>query len=140
MRAQKEQLALGCDVLIATPGRLVDAMERGAVALGGVRYLVLDEADRILDQGFEPTVRRILFQSDLPRDEGLHTMMFSATFPSNVQILARDFMKHDYCRLRIGRYDLTSNVAPWLGLSNEHDQLILDLISIFILGLVGLHL
>ncbi|KAF9992765.1 ATP-dependent RNA helicase ddx3x, partial [Modicella reniformis] len=102
LRGQKEQLAQGCDVLIATPGRLVDSMERGAVALTSVKYLVLDEADRILDQGFEPTIRQILLSSDLPRDEGLHSMMFSATFPDAVQCLARDFMKSDYCRLRIG--------------------------------------
>ncbi|KAI7817811.1 P-loop containing nucleoside triphosphate hydrolase protein [Gamsiella multidivaricata] len=103
MRAQREQLAKGCDVLIATPGRLMDAMERGAVALDHVKYLVLDEADRILDAGFAPTIRRVLLSSDLPRDEGLHMMMFSATFPKEVQAMARDFMKEDYCRLRIGR-------------------------------------
>ncbi|KAF9108045.1 hypothetical protein BGX29_003560 [Mortierella sp. GBA35] len=102
MRRQREQLARGCDILIATPGRLVDAMERGAVALDKVRYLVLDEADRILDFGFEPTIRQIMLSSDLTRDESLHTMMFSATFPSAVQVLARDFM-NDYCRLRVGR-------------------------------------
>lgn len=103
LRRQKDQLARGCDILIATPGRLVDAMERGAVALDKVRYLVLDEADRILDLGFEPTIRQILLSSDLTRDESLHTMMFSATFPTEIQVLARDFM-NDYCRLRIGRY------------------------------------
>ncbi|KAG0233024.1 hypothetical protein BGX31_004964 [Mortierella sp. GBA43] len=108
LRAQKELLSRGCDVLIATPGRLVDSMERGALALGRVKYLVLDEADRILDQGFEPIIRQVLFQSDLPRDEGMHTMMFSATFPDGVQVLARDFMKDDYCRLRIGRIGGTS--------------------------------
>ncbi|KAK3808669.1 MAG: P-loop containing nucleoside triphosphate hydrolase protein [Benniella sp.] len=131
MRAQKEQLALGCDVLIATPGRLVDAMERGAVALGRVKFLVLDEADRILDQGFEPTVRRILFQSDLPRDESLHTMMFSATFPSNVQLLARDFMKHDYCRLRIGRIGGTTPMIMQKVLKVEEadkEQTLMDLL------------
>ncbi|KAG0261242.1 hypothetical protein BG011_001221 [Mortierella polycephala] len=103
MRQQKEQLARGCDVLIATPGRLMDAMERGMVALDKVRYLVMDEADRILDMGFEPTIRRILLSSDLPRDESLQTIMFSATFPNEIQVLASDFMKDDYCRLRIGR-------------------------------------
>ncbi|KAG0321630.1 hypothetical protein BGZ97_010725 [Linnemannia gamsii] len=102
LRRQKDQLARGCDILIATPGRLVDAMERGAIALDKVRYLVLDEADRILDLGFEPTIRQILLSSDLTRDESLHTMMFSATFPTEIQVLARDFM-NDYCRLRIGR-------------------------------------
>ncbi|KAF9138159.1 hypothetical protein BGX30_009478 [Mortierella sp. GBA39] len=102
LRRQKDYLARGCDVLIATPGRLVDAMERGAVALDKVRYLVLDEADRILDLGFEPTIRQILLSSDLTRDESLQSMMFSATFPTEIQVLARDFM-NDYCRLRVGR-------------------------------------
>ncbi|KAF9540450.1 hypothetical protein EC957_004290 [Mortierella hygrophila] len=102
LRRQKDYLARGCDILIATPGRLVDAMERGAVALDKVRYLVLDEADRILDLGFEPTIRQILLSSDLTRDESLQSMMFSATFPSEIQVLARDFM-NDYCRLRVGR-------------------------------------
>ncbi|KAF9930148.1 hypothetical protein FBU30_000816 [Linnemannia zychae] len=102
IRRQKVQLARGCDILIATPGRLMDAMERGAVALDKVRYVVLDEADRILDMGFEPAVRQILQSSDLTRDESLHTMMFSATFPAAIQLLAQDFM-NDYCRLRIGR-------------------------------------
>lgn len=90
----------------------MDSMERGTVALGRVKYLVLDEADRILDDGFGPVIRQILFQSDLPRDEGMHTMMFSATFPDEVQVLARDLMKEDYCRLRMGRYGLTNNAAP----------------------------
>ncbi|KAF9435189.1 hypothetical protein BGZ76_006728 [Entomortierella beljakovae] len=103
IRTQKEKLAQGCDLLIATPGRLADAMERGAVALDRVRDLVLDEADRILDLGFEDAIRDILWKSDLPRDESLHTMMFSATFPIRIQILARDFMKEDYCRLQVGR-------------------------------------
>lgn len=93
----------GCEVLIATPGRLVDAMERGLVSLSKVKYVVLDEADRILDMGFEPTIREIMLKSDLPRDEGLHTAMFSATFPTEVQILARDFLMDDYVRLRVGR-------------------------------------
>ncbi|KAF9205662.1 DEAD-box ATP-dependent RNA helicase [Haplosporangium sp. Z 27] len=103
VRSQKERLALGCDVLIATPGRLADTMERGAVALDRVKYLILDEADRMLDMGFEPIIRDIILSSDLPRDESLQTMMFSATYPSQIQVMAQDFMKEDFCRLRIGR-------------------------------------
>ncbi|KAG0335364.1 hypothetical protein BG004_008485 [Podila humilis] len=108
MRKQTDQLARGCDILIATPGRLVDAMERGLVTLAKVKYIVLDEADRILDMGFEPTLREIMLNSDLPRDEGLHTSMFSATFPSQVQLLARDFLMDNYVRLRVGRIGGTS--------------------------------
>ncbi|KAG9321302.1 hypothetical protein KVV02_007875 [Mortierella alpina] len=103
MRQQKEQLARGCEILISTPGRLMDALERKAVSLDHVKFLVLDEADRTLDLGFEPAIRRILSMSNLTRDESLMTMMFSATFPTAIQVLARDFMKDDYCKLRIGR-------------------------------------
>ena len=102
-RPQKEQLARGCDILIATPGRLVDALERGWVSLAKVQHIVLDEADRMLDMGFEPLVRQILISSDLPREESLQTIMLSATFPRAIQLLARDFLKDDYARLRIGR-------------------------------------
>ncbi|KAF9428937.1 hypothetical protein BGZ94_000432 [Podila epigama] len=103
MRNQKEQLIRGCEILICTPGRLMDVMERGLVSLAKVKYIVLDEADRILDLGFEQTIRDVMLSSDLPRDEGLHTSMFSATFPSAVQILARDFLIDNFVRLRVGR-------------------------------------
>lgn len=103
MKYQKEQLARGCDILIATPGRLIDAMERGLVSLAKVKYVILDEADRILDMGFESSIRRIMTASDMSKDEDLQTAFFSATFPSNVQVLARDFLKEDYIRVRVGR-------------------------------------
>lgn len=103
MKYQKEQLARGCDILIATPGRLIDAMERGLVSLAKVKYVILDEADRILDMGFESSIRRIMTASDMSKDEDLQTALFSATFPSNVQVLARDFLKEDYIRVRVGR-------------------------------------
>ncbi|KAG0285808.1 hypothetical protein BGZ96_010010 [Linnemannia gamsii] len=109
MKSQKEQLARGCDILIATPGRLIDAIERGLVSLAKVKYAVLDEADRILDMGFEPAIRQIMMASDMPKDEGLQTALFSATFPSSVQVLARDFLKDDYIRIRIGRIGGTTS-------------------------------
>ena len=103
LKIQREQIAKGCDILVATPGRLKDMLGRGIVSLSHVRHVVLDEADRMLDMGFEPQIREIMLGSDLPRDEGLQTMMFSATFPKAIQGLARDFLKEEYCRLRIGR-------------------------------------
>ncbi|KAF9191774.1 hypothetical protein BGZ51_000121 [Haplosporangium sp. Z 767] len=130
MRQQKEQLARGCDLLIATPGRLMDAMERGMVALNKVRYLVMDEADRILDMGFEPNIRRILLSSDLPRDEGLQTIMFSATYPQEVQVLASNFMKDDYCRLRIGRIGGTTRDVTQKVIKVEEDDKVDTLIDL----------
>lgn len=54
---QLRELERGCDLLVATPGRLIDIMDRGRVSLEKIRYLALDEADRMLDMGFEPQVR-----------------------------------------------------------------------------------
>ncbi|KAF9938032.1 hypothetical protein BGZ65_000532 [Modicella reniformis] len=112
---QREQVSKGCDILIATPGRLIDMLERGNISLAHVRHVVLDEADRMLDMGFGKQIRGIMLSSNMPRDESLQTLMFSATFPPDIQVLARDFLKEDYCRLRIGRIggtttDITQNV------------------------------
>lgn len=76
----------GVDVLVATPGRLVDVIERGRVSLGKIRYLALDEADRMLDMGFEPQIRKIVQQMDMPPLGQRQTMLFSATFPQNIQV------------------------------------------------------
>jgi ATP-dependent RNA helicase DDX3X len=97
----------GCDIITATPGRLVDLIERGRISLAGIRYLVLDEADRMLDMGFEPQIRRIVEQEDMPGKEERQTLMFSATFPRDIQMLARDFLK-DYIFLSVGRVGSTS--------------------------------
>jgi len=91
--SQLRAMDQGCDLLSATPGRLVDMMERGRISLANVRYLVLDEADRMLDMGFEPQIRRIVQQADMPDVNERQTLMFSATFPREIQMLARDFLK-----------------------------------------------
>ncbi|KDQ06858.1 hypothetical protein BOTBODRAFT_181202 [Botryobasidium botryosum FD-172 SS1] len=97
----------GCDVLSATPGRLVDLIERGRISLANIRYLVLDEADRMLDMGFEPQIRRIVQGEDMPGVHDRQTLMFSATFPREIQMLAKDFLK-DYIFLSVGRVGSTS--------------------------------
>ncbi len=105
--SQLRQIERGCDLLVATPGRLVDLMERGRISLSCIKYLVLDEADRMLDMGFEPQIRRIVEGEDMPATTGRQTLMFSATFPRDIQMLARDFLK-DYIFLSVGRVGSTS--------------------------------
>jgi len=102
VREQLRQIERGCDLLVATPGRLVDLIERGRLAMENIKFLVLDEADRMLDMGFEPQIRRIVEQEGMPHGEDRHTMMFSATFPPNIQRLASDFLR-DYIFLTVGR-------------------------------------
>ena len=87
---QREGLRKGVDVLVATPGRLLDLMQQGACKLDRVNYLVLDEADRMLDMGFLPDVRRIL--QKCPRER--HTSLFSATVPPEIETLIQWAMKN----------------------------------------------
>ncbi|TVY84774.1 ATP-dependent RNA helicase ded1 [Lachnellula suecica] len=105
--SQLRQMERGCDLLVATPGRLVDLIERGRISLCNIKYLVLDEADRMLDMGFEPQIRRIVEGEDMPGVQNRQTLMFSATFPRDIQMLARDFLK-DYVFLSVGRVGSTS--------------------------------
>ena len=90
----------------ATPGRLIDFLEMGATNLRRVTYLVLDEADRMLDMGFEPQIRQIVSQIRPDRQ----TLLWSATWPREIQALARDFTK-DPIQVTIGSLELTANKA-----------------------------
>ena len=87
---QMDALRDGVDILVATPGRLLDHMERGTCKLDQVKYLVLDEADRMLDMGFLPDVRRIV--DKCPRER--HTSLFSATIPPQIETLIKWAMKN----------------------------------------------
>lgn len=119
---QLRQIERGCDLLVATPGRLVDLIERGRISLANIRYLVLDEADRMLDMGFEPQIRRIVEGEDMPTVDGRQTLMFSATFPRDIQLLAKDFLK-DYVFLSVGRVGSTSeNITQKIEYVEDHDK------------------
>jgi ATP-dependent RNA helicase RhlE len=89
MDDQTRALRGGAEIIVATPGRLLDHMSRGYVDFRFLRILVLDEADRMLDMGFLPDVRRILDR--LPRER--QTMLFSATMPPEVVALSRQFLR-----------------------------------------------
>ncbi|KAL7194199.1 hypothetical protein ACSBR1_034582 [Camellia fascicularis] len=99
---QLRELERGVDILVATPGRLVDLLERARVSLEMIRYLALDEADRMLDMGFEPQIRKIVEQMDMPPPGLRQTLLFSATFPKEIQRLASDFLSN-YIFLAVGR-------------------------------------
>ena len=90
-------LKKGADVIVATPGRLLDHMQRGAIPFQNLEVLIFDEADRMLDMGFLPDIKRIL--SKLP--DKRQTLMFSATFAPELQRLTRTMM-HDPARVEVG--------------------------------------
>ena len=116
---------------MATPGRLSDLIERARVSLEMVHYLALDEADRMLDMGFEPQIRRIVEGENMPRSGDRQTLLFSATFPKEIQRLAADFM-HNYIFLSVGRVgsstDLIVQHIEYVA-ANDKRQVLLDLIA-----------
>ncbi|KAE9409693.1 DEAD-domain-containing protein [Gymnopus androsaceus JB14] len=101
---QIRDLQRGVEIVIATPGRLIDMLETNKTNLRRVTYLVMDEADRMLDMGFEPQIRKIVSQIRPDRQ----TLMFSATWPKDVQKLASDFLT-DMIQCNIGSMELTAN-------------------------------
>jgi ATP-dependent RNA helicase DDX3X len=123
VRNQLRELERGCDLLIATPGRLVDLIERGRLSMELIKFLCLDEADRMLDMGFEPQIRRIVEQEGMPNGTERQTMMFSATFPPNIQRLASDFL-NDYIYLTVGRVGSASkDVTQSLEYVEQHEKI-----------------
>ncbi|KAK4490829.1 hypothetical protein RD792_001544, partial [Penstemon davidsonii] len=102
---QISSLKSGVDIVIGTPGRLRDLIEMGVCDLKEVSYVVLDEADRMLDMGFEPEVRSILSQTSSVRQ----MVMFSATWPFAVHQLAQEFMDPFPVKVVVGSEDLAAN-------------------------------
>uniref|UniRef100_A0A3P9K7F7 RNA helicase n=1 Tax=Oryzias latipes TaxID=8090 RepID=A0A3P9K7F7_ORYLA len=101
---QIRDLERGVEICIATPGRLIDFLESGKTNLRRCTYLVLDEADRMLDMGFEPQIRKIVDQIRPDRQ----TLMWSATWPKEVRQLAEDFLK-EYVQINVGALQLSAN-------------------------------
>ncbi|KAL3628888.1 hypothetical protein CASFOL_027934 [Castilleja foliolosa] len=101
---QIRDLKRGVEIVIATPGRLIDMLEAQHTNLKRITYLVLDEADRMLDMGFEPQIRKIISQIRPDRQ----TLYWSATWPREVETLARQFLRNPY-KVTIGSPGLKAN-------------------------------
>jgi superfamily II DNA/RNA helicase len=116
---QANSLRRGVDVCIATPGRLLDFLENGTTNMMRCTFLVLDEADRMLDMGFEPQIRKIVGQIRPDRQ----TLMFSATWPKEVLQLASDF-QNDPVHLNVGSTELSANhnIVQQVEIVEEHDK------------------
>ncbi|XP_065372085.1 ATP-dependent RNA helicase p62 isoform X2 [Calliphora vicina] len=116
---QMRDLQRGCEIVIATPGRLIDFLAAGATNLKRCTYLVLDEADRMLDMGFEPQIRKIISQIRPDRQ----TLMWSATWPKEVKQLAEDFLG-DYIQINIGSLELSANhnIRQVVDVCDENDK------------------
>ncbi|XP_043260405.1 ATP-dependent RNA helicase vasa isoform X2 [Colletes gigas] len=98
---QRGKLSAGCHILVATPGRLLDFLDKGRITFSSIRFLVLDEADRMLDMGFLPNIERIVDHETMVPLGERQTLMFSATFPDEVQLLAKRFL-NNYLFLAVG--------------------------------------
>lgn len=116
---QARDLERGVEICIATPGRLIDFLEKGTTNLERCTYLVLDEADRMLDMGFEPQIRKILSQVRPDRQ----TLMWSATWPKEVKKLAADFLKNPI-QLNVGSQNLSANnnILQIVDVCQEHEK------------------
>ncbi|XP_078316516.1 ATP-dependent RNA helicase DDX4-like isoform X2 [Crassostrea virginica] len=99
---QLRQVEQGTHILVGTPGRLIDIIGKGKISLSKLKYLILDEADRMLDMGFGPEIRKIVEELGTPPKTERQTLMFSATFPEEIQKMAGDFL-NDYLFLTVGR-------------------------------------
>ncbi|XP_055968118.1 probable ATP-dependent RNA helicase DDX4 isoform X2 [Sorex fumeus] len=97
------QIIQGCNILCATPGRLMDIIGKEKIGLKQVKYLVLDEADRMLDMGFGPEMKKLISCPGMPSREQRQTLMFSATFPEEIQRLAGEFLKTNYLFVAVGQ-------------------------------------
>lgn len=99
-RHQGDTITRGCHVVVATPGRLMDFVNKGTITFESLRYLVLDEADRMLDMGFKETIDQICKHETIHKSK-VQTLMFSATFPEIIQHLAGEYLR-EYIFIAVG--------------------------------------
>lgn len=131
IKTQFYDLNRGCDILIATPGRLIDILSRGRMSFCNVNYLVIDEADNMLDMGFIPQITQLVTAYDMPDRNNRQTVMFSATFKKEIQQLASEFLSN-FIYISIGKVGSASEQivqhVKWVEESEKFTQL-LELLS-----------
>ena len=110
VRSETRDLRAGYDVLVATPGRLIDHLERGNINFDELQVLVLDEADRMLDMGFRPQINEILQRCPSDRQ----TLLFSATLPNDVKSLAYDILRDPVAAEAAPRASTADGVEQWV--------------------------
>ncbi|KAI5649018.1 hypothetical protein M9H77_35023 [Catharanthus roseus] len=123
---QRSELRLGVDVVVATPGRFIDHLQQGNTSLSRVSFIVLDEADRMLDMGFEPQIREVM--QSLPKKH--QTLLFSATMPMEIETLAQEYLSNPV-QVKVGKVSSpTANVIQVLEkvLENEKIDRLLDML------------
>lgn len=118
---QLRAIRSGAEIVVATPGRLLDLLNEHHFTLQRVSFLVLDEADRMLDMGFEPQIRKILQMIRLDRQ----VLMWSATWPKNVMRLAHDMLGRDFIQVKIGSAELMANkkINQQVIVCDEHQKM-----------------
>jgi ATP-dependent RNA helicase DeaD len=121
---QLEKLRRGAQIIVATPGRLIDHVKRGTIRLDSVRFVVLDEADRMMDMGFIDDIKFILSRMDRGNKDRRQTMLFSATMPAEILRLAKEHMREGRVQeIRLNRQEVTiKNIDQSYLLVSEQDK------------------
>ncbi|KAK4707465.1 hypothetical protein R3W88_032957 [Solanum pinnatisectum] len=123
---QRSELRAGVHIVVATPGRLIDHLQQGNTSLSRIAFVVLDEADRMLDMGFEPQIREVMRNLSVKHQ----TLLFSATMPAEIEALAQDYLTNPV-RIKVGKVSSpTANVSQTLEKVPENDKIdrLLDLL------------
>ena len=131
--SQIRELKQGSDIVIGTPGRLLEHIERRYLNLSMIQYLVIDESDRMLDMGFEEQMKSIVFNSQMTDKSKRNNLMFSATIPQNVLSISNKFMNESYLITSSNKDDIgnaNSNVTQIIECVEDNDK-ILKLHEIF---------
>lgn len=124
--SQKRELKEGSDIVIGTPGRLIEHIERRFLYLNMIKYLIIDESDRMLDMGFEEQMKEIVFNNQMTPKSQRNNLMFSATIPQNVLSVSEKFMNESYLITSSNKDDIgnaNSNVKQIIEYVEDNDKI-----------------